>query len=297
VKHPYTTANIAQLFMDNIVRLHGLPNSLVSDRDTIFLSKFWQQLFEVYKIDLKLSTAYHPQTDGQTERVNQCLEMYLRCAVQEAPATWKSWLSLAELWYNTNYHSSLGCSPFKALYGCEANLGALPTIPADTSVDVTELVENREAHLQALKEHLARAQNKMKQMADRLRTDLQFQVGDQVLLKLQPYTQSTVASRPYPKLSHKYYGPYSISEKISPVAYKLHLPDGVQIHPVFHISQLKPYTPDHTLVYEHLPTISDLEAAKAVPASILDRRLVKKGNTAVLQVKVAWTNLPATSTT
>jgi hypothetical protein len=176
-------------------------------------------------------------------------------------------------------------------------LGALPTIPADTSVDVTELVENREAHLQALKEHLARAQNKMKQMADRLRTDLQFQVGDQVLLKLQPYTQSTVASRPYPKLSHKYYGPYSISEKISPVAYKLHLPDGVQIHPVFHISQLKPYTPDHTPVYEHLPTISDLEAAKAVPASILDRRLVKKGNTAVLQVKVAWTNLPATSTT
>jgi hypothetical protein len=192
VKHPYTAANIAQLFMDNIVRLHGLPKSLVSDRDTIFLSKFWQQLFEVYKIDLKLSTAYHPQTDGQTERVNQCLEMYLRCAVQEAPATWKSWLSLAELWYNTNYHSSLGCSPFKALYGCEANLGALPTIPADTSVDVTELVKNKEAHLQALKEHLARAQNKMKQMADRLRTDLQFQVEDHVLLKLQPYTQSTV---------------------------------------------------------------------------------------------------------
>lgn len=98
VKHPYTAASIAELFMDNVVKLHGLPNSIVTDRDTIFISNFWKQLFKLYKVNLQLNTAYHPQSDGQTERVNQCLEMYLRCSVQDAPTTWKAWLSLAELW-------------------------------------------------------------------------------------------------------------------------------------------------------------------------------------------------------
>jgi hypothetical protein len=125
-KHPYTTSNIAKLFMDNLVKLHGLPNTIVSDRDTIFVSTFWKHLFKLYKVKLLLSTAYHPQTDGQTKRVNQCLEIYLRCAVQDAPTTWKSWLSLAKLWYNSSYHSSIGCSPFKALYGVEAQIGAPP---------------------------------------------------------------------------------------------------------------------------------------------------------------------------
>jgi hypothetical protein len=87
VRHPYTATTIAQLFLDNIIKLHGLPNSVVSDRDTIFVSKFWKALFNAYKIDLNLSTAYHPQSDGQTERVNQCLEMYLRCSLQDAPTT------------------------------------------------------------------------------------------------------------------------------------------------------------------------------------------------------------------
>ena len=106
VKHPYTASTIAQLFMDNIVKLHGLPNSIVSDRDIIFVSAFWKELFKLYIVNLQLSTAYHPQSDGQTERVNQCLELYLRYAVQDSPKTWHSWLSLAQLWYNSTYHSS-----------------------------------------------------------------------------------------------------------------------------------------------------------------------------------------------
>jgi hypothetical protein len=133
VKHPYTASAIAQLFLDNIVKLHGLPQSIVSDRDTIFISAFWRELFKLYKVNLLMSTAYHPQTDGQTERVNQCIEMFLRCAVQDAPATWKAWLSLAELWYNSTYHTSLGCSPFKALYGYEPNVGATPSVSSTSS--------------------------------------------------------------------------------------------------------------------------------------------------------------------
>ena len=77
VKHPYTASTIAQAFLDNVVKLHGLPNSIVSDKDTVFVSHFWTQLFKLYKINLTLSIAYHPQTDGQMERVNQCLEMFL----------------------------------------------------------------------------------------------------------------------------------------------------------------------------------------------------------------------------
>lgn len=171
VKHPYTAASIAELFMDNVVKLHGLPNSIVTDRDTIFISNFWKQLFKLYKVNLQLSTAYHPQSDGQTERVNQCLEMYLRCSVQDAPTTWKAWLSLAELWYNSSFHTALGCSPFMALYGYKPNIGATPSVPHDTPNTVAEIIENRDLHLQALKHNLAKAQNRMKLMADRHRTD------------------------------------------------------------------------------------------------------------------------------
>jgi hypothetical protein len=158
VKHPYTTVSIAKVFLDNIVKLHGLPKTIVTDRDTIFVSHFWKELFKLYRVDLNFTTAYHPQTDGQTERVNQCLEMFLRCSVQDSPKNWKYWLSLAELWAQ---------------------------------------------HLMALKQRLESAQNRMKIQADKNRVDKEFTVGDKVLLKLQPYTQSSVASRPFPKLSYK----------------------------------------------------------------------------------------------
>ena len=102
-----------------------------------------------------------------------------------------------------------------------------------------------------------------------------------MLLKLQPYTQSTVASRPYPKLAFKYFGPYTVQERVGSVAYRLQLPEGSMIHPVFHISQLKPFSADYTPVYDFLPLITNLEAADTVPEAIIDRRLVKKGNTAV----------------
>jgi hypothetical protein len=167
LKHPYTTSVVVQLFMDNIVKLHGTPESIVTDRDTVFVSSFWRELFKLYRVNLKLSTAYHPQTDGQTERVNQCLEMFLHCAVQDSPTTWKSWLSLAEFWYNSSFHTSIGCSPFKALYGYDPNIGARPLVPDTTTPTVSDIIENRELHLQALKEHLAPAQNRMKLMADK----------------------------------------------------------------------------------------------------------------------------------
>lgn len=281
VKHPYTAFHIAQLFLDNIVRLHGMPTSIVTDRDTVFVSTFWKQLFKLYKVQLQFSTTYHPQTDGQTERVNQCLEMYLRCAVQDSPKTWKTWISLAELWYNSTFHTSLGCSPFMALYGYNPNLGSTPTVSTDTPPSVTALIENREAHLQLLKQRLEQAQNRMKLFADKNRTDQQFAMGDQVLLRLQPYTQSSVANRSFPKLAYKFFGPYTVLEKIGAVAYRLNLPEESKVHPVFHISQLKEFHPDYTPVFSKLLVLTDLQAANATPAAILERRLVRKGNNAI----------------
>ena len=95
LSHPYTSCSVAQMSLDSIYKLHGLPNSIVSDRDSVFLSHFWQLLFKLLKVDLKMSTSYHPQTDGQTEVVKKCLECFLRCMTGERPKEWVQWLPLA----------------------------------------------------------------------------------------------------------------------------------------------------------------------------------------------------------
>jgi transposase InsO family protein len=97
LKHPFTATTIAHAFLNNVVKLHGLPNSVVLDRNKVFTSTFWKTLFSALNIDLKMSSAYHPQTNGKTEQVNQCLEMYLRCSVSSTPKQWVKWLPLAEL--------------------------------------------------------------------------------------------------------------------------------------------------------------------------------------------------------
>jgi transposase InsO family protein len=105
------------VFLDTVYKLHGLPQVIVTDRDPLFTSIFWQELIKKLGITLNFSTAYHPQTDGQTERLNQYLECYLRCMIFEKPKEWEKWVPLAEWWYNTNFHTSIQTIPFEALYG------------------------------------------------------------------------------------------------------------------------------------------------------------------------------------
>lgn len=164
--HPYTATTVAQAFLDNIFKLHGMPSSIVSDRDPIFTSNFWQELFRLQGTTLCMSTSYHPQTDGQTEVVNRCLENYLRCLSSDRPTTWIKWLPMAEWWYNTTYHISTGITPYEALYG-QKPPSLLHYAPGGTTVAAAEqLLQDREVILKLLKEHLATSQHRMKQIAD-----------------------------------------------------------------------------------------------------------------------------------
>jgi hypothetical protein len=162
LKHPFTASTVAQVFLDSVVKLHGVPLSIVSDRDKIFISRLWKELFSALGTKLQFTTAYHPQTDGQSERVNQCIEMFLRCFVHDNPHHWRHWLPLAEFWDNSLHHSALGMFPFKALYGCEPNMGAFPPFTEDNMLEADLILRDRQVQLDNIKMHLANAQNRMK---------------------------------------------------------------------------------------------------------------------------------------
>lgn len=189
-----------------------------------------------------MSSSYHPQTDGQTERVNQCLETYLRCFVHACPHKWIQWLSLAEFWYNTSTHSALGRTPFEVLYGFPPRHLVLDVDAAVPVPELSQWLQDRDLMHSVIQQHLLRAQERMKRQADKGRSERNFAVGDLVFLKLQPYVQSSVARCSNNKLAFRFFGPFRILERIGSVAYKLQLPPSAAVHPVFHVSQLKKST-------------------------------------------------------
>jgi hypothetical protein len=257
LSHPFNAQQVAQLFLDNIYRLHGMPTHIISDRDRIFTSTFWRELFRLAHTQLCLSSAYHPQSDGQTERVNQCLETFLRCFVHSCPRQWLKWIPLAEYWYNTCEHSSLRRAPFEVLYGHPPRHFGITEASTTSVTDVETMLSERQTMVANVRAHLHRAQLRMKTQADKKRSDRVFAVGDFVYLKLQPYIQSSVAPRAHQKLSYRYFGPYKVLERIGSVAYKLELPATSSVHPVFHVSLLKPVSATNIAVSSSLPDVDD----------------------------------------
>lgn len=286
--HPYSAHSVADIFVREIVRLHGMPRSIVSDRDPIFLSKFWEAYFSLQNTQLCRRSAYHPQSDGQTEVTNRTLECYLRCFAGMKPTDWSKWLPWAEWWYNTSFHSAIRMSPYQALYS-RPPPAVTAYLPGSTSVHDVELsLKARDHTLKLLKSHLHDAQSRMKKYADSHRTERSFSVDDWIYLRLQPYRQTTVSHQSFSKLSPKFYGPFRILEKIGSVAYKLELPASSRIHPVVHVSQLKLKVGSTTSVEQVLPDIIDYE--KWEPDSILDRRMYKKGSGAGTRWLIKWKN-------
>lgn len=246
---------------------------------------------------LKLSSAYHPQTDGQTEVVNRCVKQYLRCFVHQWPNKWSTYIPWAELWYNTTFHASTGMTPFQALYG------RLPPSlhnyrNGESSVhEVDQSLAARDELLNQLKANLASSINRMKQTTDKSRKDVTFEVGELVFLRLHPYRQQSVFKRVHQKLASRFYGPYPIIQKIGTVAYKLQLPEGARIHPVFHVSLLKKFVGDRVVPSQDLPPVTDEGVILLEPQQILNTRWVKRGNKFEEESLVQWQRLPAEEAT
>jgi hypothetical protein len=295
LSHPFTVHQIATLFMTHIHKLHGFPQRIVTDRDRIFTSKLWQELFKSLKVQLNLSTAYHPETDGQTERVNQCLEQYLRSMTFKEPTKWADWLAAAEWWYNSSYHTTIKMSPFQALYGYAPPQIAEINIPCDATPECVTTVQEHEQMMKTLQYNLAQAQNKMKKYADLNRTERQFEAGEMVYLKMQPYRETALGLRNALKLTSKYYGPFRILSKVGKVAYKLQLPSGTKLHDVFHINQLKKHLGPAAVPNPNLPLLTSDGKIKTFPLAVLQRRQVPRSagsyDVAVVQWLIHWENL------
>ena len=237
--HKTTTApEFARILLDHVIRLHGIPDSIVSDRGSIFTSQFWTALSKSMNLTRRLSTAFHPQTDGQTERMNQTVEQYLRIYCNYHQDDWSELLSLAEFSYNNAQHASIGCSPFYANYGYNprftVDLRPFSNHPVPAAEEMAKRLKSIHEDLTEL---IKVTQNQQARYYDARHKRVEYNVGDKVwLMSSNIHTQ-----RPSKKLDWKRLGPYPIVEKIGTQAYRLQLPPSLKVHPVFHVSLLDPY--------------------------------------------------------
>jgi len=155
--HPYTAASVARAFFDGVVHLHGFPTSIVSDRDPVFTGNVWRDLFKMASVTLRMSTAFHPQTDGQSEVVNKVIAMYLWCVTGDRPRAWVDWLSWAEYCYNTSFHTALRATPFEVVYG-RSPPAILPYRPGTARTEAADaLLRSRDEMLAEVRQRLIQA--------------------------------------------------------------------------------------------------------------------------------------------
>jgi hypothetical protein len=235
----HKTEKYAEIYIDQIVCLHGIPRTIVSNRGALFVARFWEQLQKALGTTVIRSSAYHPQTYGQTERVNQILEDMLRACVLHYGKNWDKCLSLAEFSYNNSYQSSLKMALFEALYGRRCRTPLNWSQAREREIFGPDLVLEAEEKVRVIKMNLEAAQARQKSYHDKRRKPLQFEVGYHVYLKVSP-TKGVQRFGIKGKLAPRYIGPYEIKETYGPVAYQLKLPPHMSaIHDVFHVSQLR----------------------------------------------------------
>lgn len=289
IRETYPMERLARLYISEIVAKHGIPVSIISDRDGRFTSRFWQSLQSALGSRLDMSTAYHPQTDGQSERTIQTLEDMLRACAIDFGGSWDRHLPLIEFSYNNSYHTSIKCAPFEALYGrkcrsplCWAEIG-------DSQITGPEIIQETTDKIFKIKDRLIAARDRQKKYADKRRRPLEFSVGDMVLLKVSPW-KGVVRFEKRSKLSPRYTGPFKILARVGPAAYRLDLPAELSsVHNVFHVSQLKKCLADDSLLVplENLQIDDRLHFVEE-PIEILDRNVKRLRQSRIPIVKVRW---------
>jgi hypothetical protein len=237
LKENATAKDVAVKFLKKVWKHHGLPAEIISDMDAKFAGEFWESLCKLLGITRKMSTAYHPQTDGQTERTNQVLEGYLRSFVNYDQDDWKQLLPLAEYAYNNSKTNAHGMSPFYANYGFHPQTEWMKEREAQNPGATMYAHWMKSIHEQA-QEALEHTREAMKRYYDRKATQQpDIKVGDKVMLN----AKNIRTKRPSKKLAPKMYGPFQVLEKRGDRAFKLAISERWKIHPVFHVSILEPY--------------------------------------------------------
>ncbi|KAA3470449.1 reverse transcriptase [Gossypium australe] len=219
-------------------RLHGVPLSIITNRDPRFTSRFWKNLQEALGTKLRFSTAFHPQTDGQSKRVIQILEDMLRYYVLEFEGNWEKYLPLVEFAYNNSFQSSLKLAPYEALYGRKCRTLLYWTELRENQIHGVDLIKETDEKVKVIRDCLKVASDRQKSYSDLKRKEIEFQVGDKIFLKVSPWRR-VLKFGWKGKFSPRFIGPYEVIERIGPVAYRLALPPELgKIHDVFHVSMI-----------------------------------------------------------
>ncbi|WVZ71289.1 hypothetical protein U9M48_019891 [Paspalum notatum var. saurae] len=291
VKTHYTAATYAELYISRIVSLHGVPQTITSDRGSLFVSRFWEQLQTALGTNLIRSSAYHPQTSGQVERVNQILEDMLRACALTYSTKWDGCLPLAEFAYNNSYQKSLEMAPFEALYGRRCRTPLNWSEPCERVTFGPDLVTQVEEQVKFIHDNLKRAQSRQKSYSDKRRRPLVFEKDDHVYLRVSPM-KGVHRFGVKGKLSPRYIGPFKITEQCGPVAYRLELPPHLAaVHDVFHVSQLKKClrVPEEVIDTSQIQIQPDLTYEEK-PIKILDQKQRSTRRRTFNFYKVQWSN-------
>ncbi|KAI3797508.1 hypothetical protein L1987_32765 [Smallanthus sonchifolius] len=261
IREDYRVEKLARIYIDEIVSRHGVPLNNISDGDGRFTSRFWKTLQSALGTQLNLSTAYHPQTDGQSERTIQTLEDMLRACVIDFNGNWDLHLPLVEFSYNNSYHTSINMAPFEALYGRKCRSPICWTEVGESQITGPELIQETSDKIMLIRDNLL----------------------------VSPW-KGVVRFGKKGKLAPRFVGPFKILERIRKVAYKLDLPEGLSyVHPTFHVSNLKKCLADENL---HIPLdevhIDETMHFVEKPVEIMDREVKQLKRSQILIVKVRW---------